>query len=68
MTNLPSREAKEIYKMVQPYGWTWERAPGGHLKFRGPNGGLVIVPSTKFSDKRIKQNLIRDFKKQGCPL
>lgn len=66
-STLPSKEAKEIARLVKPHGWTWEHN-GGHVKFRGPNGGLVVMPSSKFSDHRIMKNLIRDFRKQGCPL
>lgn len=66
--SAPSKEVRDLAKLVRPHGWTWERSNGNHVKFRGPNGGLVIVPSTKFSDHRVMKNLLREFKAQGCPL
>lgn len=64
----PSKEVRDLAKRVKPHGWTWERHKGGHVKFRGPNGGQVVVPSSKFSDWRALKNIERDFRSQGCPL
>lgn len=61
------RGARAIAEKVEPHGWTWEKTGSNHLRWRGPNGGVVFTGFTS-SDHRAIKNALRDFKRQGCPL
>lgn len=40
----PRVSGKELVAALQRMGWTRISSSGSHIKLRGPNGGVVIVP------------------------
>lgn len=55
---------KELVREAERQGWVVTTTGGGHLKWTGPEGGLVFTPSTP-SDVRALKNATADLRRNG---
>lgn len=51
----PTKEAREMHKILTARGWVLEDGTGRHLAYRYPNGALLTMSRTS-SDHRARAN------------
>jgi hypothetical protein len=57
-------ETRRLAAVAERAGWTVEPTRSGHLRFRGPDG-QVVVHSTTSSDWRAARNLRAQLRRAG---
>jgi predicted RNA binding protein YcfA (HicA-like mRNA interferase family) len=55
---------REIDQALKGKGWRCEK-DNKHVKYKGPNGELIVIPSSKTTSPRTIQNYKAHFKRAG---
>lgn len=58
------KQIRELIRVARRQGWEVTTTNGSHLRWRGPDGGLVFTPSTP-SDWRSIKNMTAQLRKEG---
>lgn len=64
MSSIIPKELRTLAKLAEQQGWEITKTSGGHFRWRGPDGALVISGST-LSDHRAVKNMQARLRRGG---
>lgn len=44
MTKLPRLTGKELGRIIEKFGFVYERTTGSHMVYKHPDGSITIIP------------------------
>lgn len=59
------KDMRSLARRARQQGWEITRTNGGHLRWRSPNGVVVIMGSTPNGGKHSDKNAYAAFKREG---
>ena len=62
---MSGKELRELIRVAEAAGWRAQHTRGGHIRLLGPDGQLLIVPSTPNRGRRSPANTKALMRRHG---